>query len=411
MSISNIHSRSESTASSSSGGSGYQLILDHILSYPGSYEIPLRTMYTLNSTPRAQPSHSGNTSPGSSSGSPTNSQSPFSDPATAKTFNENLMAQLSALPTQPTSLPPSFITSFVRKCFPAILPHVDFPQALTGLDYLKDLETRRRREVAAAMARLDINRNTLASSYDALSAQYPGVAQWIQSIEDKERKIDALYTQLYIGLRRWILINELSLLPFNRHNCYAMLNTLYPPVVTTPPTSTLTSSILKNQRDGFIKYIQSVEKHGPRILKTLMEQGRAPGEEWGWPAVTRTLGIYLQLANSIISDCMEITDVQCISPRRNSSTSERQPRKVDSGVSFNVTEALDSPTAPPEVSRLDTMRPKTPSGSVMTGRSRATSNPRHPTALERLARGLRTIGRSRTDARALRKMRSMGNMN
>jgi hypothetical protein len=30
-------------------------ILEHVLQYPGSYEIPLRTMYTLNCVPRSQP--------------------------------------------------------------------------------------------------------------------------------------------------------------------------------------------------------------------------------------------------------------------------------------------------------------------------------------------------------------------
>ena len=42
-------------SSGSSSGSSYQSILDHILVNPGSYEIPLRTMYTLNCAPRAQP--------------------------------------------------------------------------------------------------------------------------------------------------------------------------------------------------------------------------------------------------------------------------------------------------------------------------------------------------------------------
>lgn len=91
---------------------------------------------------------------------------------------------------------------------------VDFPQALTGLDYLKDLETRRRREVAAAMNRLAIDRSTLDADVQALSEKYPGVLQWVKSIEDKERKVEALYTQVYVALRRWV--SRTSLLSYQR---------------------------------------------------------------------------------------------------------------------------------------------------------------------------------------------------
>ena len=456
------HLRSDSSESNSShGSSAYQLILDHVLSCPGSYEIPLRTMYTLNSTPRAQPPHAGSNSPSSVGSSPT---TPPGEGPAGQTFTDNLITQLSQLPDQPTSLPPSFITSFVRRCFPPALVRVDFPQALTGLDYLKDLETRRRREVAAAMNRLDIDRNTLDSAKDSRLSKDPSIVQWVQSIEDKERKIDALYTQLYIGLRRWILINELSLLPFNRHNCHAMLNTLYPPANTSPPPTTkLTHSILKNQRDGFFKYIQSVEKSGPRILGTLMQQGKATDEDNGWPAVTRTIGLYLQLANSMIYECIEVVAPQSVaSPKDRSSKGSsrtsgetkdsnsgykptREPRKVDSGVSFNMSEAVSSrsnsiaePASPSEIVRPETARPltakrdpprpRTPAESVRstaTARPRTNSSARHGTTLERIARGLKTIGRNRTEVTEmilddtasmapeksrLRKMRSLGNL-
>lgn len=200
------HSRSESGSDTSSAGCSYQLIMDHILTCTGSYDIPLRTMYTLNCAPRAQPLDqlSRTATPSSSaSSSPVNQQFAWQQDAT-QTFTSNLMAQISQLPSQPNSLPPSFITSFVKRCFPPQLVMVDFPQALTGLDYLKDLETRRRREVAAAMARLDIDRETLDSANDSLSQQYPGVLAWVRSIEEKERKVEALYTQLFIALRRWV---------------------------------------------------------------------------------------------------------------------------------------------------------------------------------------------------------------
>jgi len=199
------HARSDSSDTSSTGSS-YTHILDHVLTYGTSYEMPLRTMYTLNCAPRAQPLPSRRGTPSSSAGtSPTSPVmgSGWQDPSATHVFNEHLMAQMSNLPSQPTSLPPSFITSFLGKCFPAELVCVDFPQALTGLDYLKDLESRRSREVGYAMGRLDIDRSNLGSDAD-LHSRYPGVAQWIKSIEEKEQRIESLYTQLYVGLRRWV---------------------------------------------------------------------------------------------------------------------------------------------------------------------------------------------------------------
>jgi hypothetical protein len=332
------------------------------------------------------------------------------------------MAQISQLPTQPTSLPASFITTFLRRCFPPRLPEVDFPQALTGLDYLKDLETRRRREVASAMARLDVDRETLDTDPEAFASQYPGVARWVKSIEEKERKIDALYTQLYIGIRRWIIINELKLAPFNKHNAVAMLNTLYPPVISTQPTSRLTREVLKNQRDGFFKYIQSVERNGDTVLHNLMLQGKGPADANGWIAVTRTLSQYLQLANSIINECLE-ADIDQITPRKTSDAnaiiSTKQTRKADSGVSFtsvDIPSTRSSSIAEP-ASPTETARPKTPAMTIKSSSS----------TLEKLARGLKSIGRSRTDVtemisddtppppvpektKSLRKMKSMGSL-
>ncbi|EME42236.1 hypothetical protein DOTSEDRAFT_73155 [Dothistroma septosporum NZE10] len=419
---SSFHNSRSSGSSVSSNGSSYQLILDHILTYPGSYEIPLRTMYTLNSQPRGQPQPGTPTS--SSASSPSIFQGSFDHTQTSQTFTQNLVSQLQNLPSQHSSMPPSFITHFVQRCFPSELTHVDFPQALTGLDYLKDLETRRRREVAAAMDRLELDREALARDAD-LAKRYPGVVQWVQSIEEKERKIDVLYTQVYVGLRRWILINELSLSPFNKHNCVAMLNTLYPPMgMPAQPTTKLTPAVLKSQRDGFFKYVQAVEKSGARILNNLMAQGKDEkyGDRYGWAAVVRTLSMYLQLANSIINDCLVIVDIQDVSPqKKRESNQSRHTRKADSGISFTSIKDDRRPStrgtySEMPVSPTESTRPKTP-GGVRSG-----------TALEKLARGLKGIGRSRTDVtemirdestpalptadrpKMLRKMRSLGSL-
>lgn len=199
------HSRHASSDTTSSNSS-YNFILEHMLSYPGTYEIPLRTMYTLNCAPRAQPPPSTvKSAPNTTNTSPTSPTFIDQQVATAQ-FTSNLMAQIAKLPHQPCSLPPAFVTTFLNRCFPMELHCVDFPQSLTALDYLKDLETRRRKELSRALEHLGIDSNVLNTAQDSeeLAKWYPMVADWARSLESKEKRVDALYTQLYIALRRWV---------------------------------------------------------------------------------------------------------------------------------------------------------------------------------------------------------------
>ncbi|KAL2415418.1 hypothetical protein ABEF95_006010 [Exophiala dermatitidis] len=338
---------------SGSQGTAYPWVLEHLLAYPGTYEIPLRTMYTLNATtqnqqqsPKLPPSTGipGNAFPRPNQDA-VDEQQTMSTATAAAQLRANLMAHISQLPSQPTSLPPSFITSFVRRCFPAELDQVDFPQALTAMDYLKDLEVRRRREVVAAFEKLGIDREDIGYR-DKLARKYPGVLQWVTDIEEKERRVQQLYTHVYLGLRRWTLINELSLTPFNKANCIAMLNTLYPPINIhskqqfVQPTADLTPRILSKQREGFFLYIKAVEHKGPGALSTLIAGGRKEGDPTGWKSLRDTLDNYLCMANSIIEECYEITG-RGPSPTAASfssiETEEDGRRKVDSAISFGST--------------------------------------------------------------------------
>lgn len=187
-------------------GSALTWIFDHCLRYPGSYELPLRTMYALNCNPTRQPPPA-NRAPETAfcerpSHSPKSSVSSQDAPLDrAADFRALLTHQISRLPSQPCSLPPSFVTSFLRRCFTPELGDVDFPQALTGLDYLRDLEIRRRKEVKAALDRLQVKPDDLKEKAE-LGKKWPNVLTWIESNCAKNRTAEALYTQVYIGLRR-----------------------------------------------------------------------------------------------------------------------------------------------------------------------------------------------------------------
>lgn len=207
--MSSNHSRNPSEETNGTTNS-YNMILEHVLQYPGSYEIPLRTMYTLNCAPRAQPlprelsrapTPTGN--PGNVS--PVSGQSAWNDAESATmNFTSQLMTHINSMPQQPSSLPPTFIISFVSRIFHPSLSLVDFPQALTALDYLRDLENRRRKEMVAAFARVHIHPETFDSDIESMSEKFPGIALWAKNLEGKNKKAELYYAKLWLGVRRWV---------------------------------------------------------------------------------------------------------------------------------------------------------------------------------------------------------------
>ncbi|EAW11546.1 uncharacterized protein ACLA_092440 [Aspergillus clavatus NRRL 1] len=387
-------------------GSAWTWIFDHCLRYPETYEIPLRTMYALNCNPARQPG-TGTQSPETAFSNRSSSSSKLSiqsqdfsmDPAAD--FRAQLTHHISRMPSQPCSLPPSFVTSFLRRCFAPLLDEVDFPQALTALDYLKDLENRRRREVAAALQRLSIHPDDLKQKVE-LGKKYPGVLAWIESINAQGRKVEALYTQIYLGLRRWILINEMLLEPHNKANCIAMLNTLFPPVTesTVTPTSQLTTQILKSQRDGFFRYISAFETNGKQMLDKVIAQGAPEGEANGWPLVRDALDQYLRITNEMIDECALVNGPSSLDGKVQPVPRGHKSRKVDSGISFGSTDRLPTPSIRSGNSNEDILdKPLPPSPEKPLPLKSSGS------ALDRLAREIRKLG-DVGKAKSLKKMRS-----
>ena len=203
--MSNAHSRAGSDDTTCSASS-YQLVLEHMLQYPASYEIPLRTMYTLNCVSRAQPLPKQlSRAPSPTEISPISGQFAWSEAGAATaSFTSALLSQVASLPSQPTSLPPSFTIPFISRCFPIDRDLADFSQALTALDYLKDFENRRRKEIAAVFERLDVHPGPDGTLPHEISEKFPGVALWVKNIQAKNKKADSYYGKLYIGLRRWV---------------------------------------------------------------------------------------------------------------------------------------------------------------------------------------------------------------
>lgn len=380
-------------------------IFDHCCArYPGTYEIPLRDMYALNCHPTKSflpGSNSPETAfcPRNSTSTQASNSSQDSTVDAAADFRSQLIHQISRMPSQPCSLPPSFLTSFLRRCFPKALEQVDFPQSLTALDYAKDLENRWKKEMALALQRLDINRVDVDNLHQSeLAIKYPGVITWLESINAKARTLEALYTQLYVGLRRWMIFNEVLLEPHNKHNHIALLNTLYPPVSpgSVTPTSQLTYPVLKMQRDAFFRMINKVSTRGTEPVHHMVHQREAEQGEAAWSAVFNALERYLDLVNEMIDECVLVNEPAYFDEPVNSYGSKT--RKVDSGCSFGTTESTGTDMSNAE-SVIDKPLPQFP---LPTDKD---ITPGKGSVLERLSREIRSLGPA-AKLRNLRKMKS-----
>ena len=185
-------------------------ILEHVLQYPGSYDVPLRTMHELNRKAQSLPMDISRAQTPTSS-SPVTGQFAWNGAeAATMSFTSQLMKELKNLPTRPSSLPPTFIVNFVSRCFHPSVGLVDWPQALTALDYLNDLDSRRRRETNAAFARLHIQEDTYDTDMAFMAEKFPGIALWVRNIEGKSKKAEQYYAVMWLGLRRWVSCLRLS---------------------------------------------------------------------------------------------------------------------------------------------------------------------------------------------------------
>lgn len=326
-------------------------VLEHVLQYPGSYDIPLKTMYELNRVDRAHPlpknpSRSGSTSP-------VNGQFAWnSAEAATMSFTSSLMNQLKALPTRTSALPPAFIVNFVTRTFMPDPSEVDWSQALTALDYLKDLETRRRREMATTFEALDVHRDTWEADMARVAETAPGIALWINNLEGKNQKAESYYAQIWLGLRRWvsifpsslgiasctnansqIMINHLSDDEFSKLNCISYLNTLFPPVHSQMklPSQYLDHEALRQERQVFFDMISQVQRRGPDVLLPLINRDKRPEDATGWPSVQRIVDKYLRVAQNMIQDCISTHGPESFDRYMNGPGKEK---KHDSGVSF-----------------------------------------------------------------------------
>lgn len=196
--------------------------------------------------------------------------------------------------------------------------------------------------------------------------------------------------------------------PYNKANCIAMLNTLFPPVTesTARATPQLTPHVLKSQRDGFFRYISAIDTNGKKILDQVILHGAPPGERNGWPLVRDALDKYLRSANDMIDACAMVSDLGSLEEEE--SRRKGHNRKPDSGVSFGAASVssnsgnsnntgINASHNSSSESVLDKPLPPSPAEYPVPKS--------HGSTLERLTRELRKIGDS-GKSKSIKKMKS-----
>jgi len=106
-------------------------------------------------------------------------------------------------------LPPDFVGNLcLNRIFTEPWEDADLTHALTGLDYLTNLECTRRTALREAAQRLRINednwRSVLADNNEARA--------WICLIQEQEDIIELCYSCLWVDLRIWVSLLDLTVI-------------------------------------------------------------------------------------------------------------------------------------------------------------------------------------------------------
>ncbi|KAJ5724118.1 hypothetical protein N7488_002153 [Penicillium malachiteum] len=325
-------------------------IFDHCLRFPTTYEIPMAVMYKINSHPneptteyqdlRNLPQYKPPTETvveaiarrNAGIKRVSNDSKSTIDPDAAADFRTYMIYSISHLPSQPCTLLPSFLVSYIRRTFTSDVGRIDFPHAMYAIDYVRDLDLRYKKEFDKALRTLCITRADVVDPVNSsLARKFPGNMAWVEKMYLVSRDLETLYTQLYLGMRVWTLANAMMLDPADKANHIAMLNSLFPPADqnTFIPTSLMNHISLRGHRERLFGFINAVYKEGVSALNPLTNKNVPGAENKVWMETWEILDRYLIMVTQTIDDCLLITD-----PPVQEETGSRKGRKVDSGISF-----------------------------------------------------------------------------
>jgi len=91
----------------------------------------------------------------------------------------------------------------LKTVFRADYREADFNQALTALDYLRDLECTRRTALRDAAVQLGITSETWKEVLSEDKEAYT----WVETVQKQELEIESHYANIFIDLRIWVCVS------------------------------------------------------------------------------------------------------------------------------------------------------------------------------------------------------------
>ncbi|PMD16726.1 hypothetical protein NA56DRAFT_545259, partial [Hyaloscypha hepaticicola] len=202
-------------------------------------------------------------------------------------------------------LPVVVILNTVERILQKDYNKVDFSNALTALDYLRDLELTRRAKLRTAAERLGITLET----WRAVLTDNPDALKWIELIQKYELIIEEGYANIFIDLRIWTMISELKSDHFHKPSVLALLNTLFPPTATVLPNNRIPPKVLNQYRSSLYRYITAVEANGPSVMKAFEAKLQAESNRHSWKSTWENLQLYMWLAELMIKQAEVAIDL------------------------------------------------------------------------------------------------------
>jgi hypothetical protein len=103
-------------------------------------------------------------------------------------------------PSRIKGFPVQFVQHVCRKVFAQQYKDIDFSQALTCIDYLRDLECTRKTALRDAALRLGIDKD----NWRTILSDAPEAYRWVSSVQKQELVIESLYAAIFLDLRIWV---------------------------------------------------------------------------------------------------------------------------------------------------------------------------------------------------------------
>ncbi|KAF7912508.1 uncharacterized protein EAF01_001529 [Botrytis porri] len=231
---------------------------------------------------------------------------PFMDASNETLLDINFESEFPEGRRASRGLPPDFIRKWcLDKVFTKDQDQVDFDQALTGIDYLQDLECRRREALREVALRLKIDKHNWRR---VLSAD-PDAKKWVEDIQAQETIIEGFYATCFVDLRIWTMLHELKAHTFYKPNALAMLNTLYPPCIRDLPNNRIDRDKLRKHRAKFYNLIIQVTHEGIEALNEFQTLLKNPACKHNWVDTRENLRDYIELASKMIEQSNAIHDI------------------------------------------------------------------------------------------------------